>query len=97
MEEAGYDLKKFKIIWIPDFTEDEDWLSYITETNKFDLVMSGNPWVVSIFEDNNFKVLEEQERIKIHGTDIRKMMKEKNRGEIKPRVNKYIFEHIKNI
>lgn len=95
LEEAGYDLERFEVVGIPDFTEDEDRLSYITETINFDILMSGNPLVTSIFEDNNFQVLEEQERIKIHGTDIRNMIKERNWEEIEKWVTKGIFEKIK--
>jgi len=43
--------------------------------------------VISIFESHNFKVLEEKERIQIHGTDIRKMMEEGKWEEVGKRTN----------
>ena len=40
----------------------------------FDAVMSGNKRVIDIFSRFNVNTLEEQERIAIHGSDIRALI-----------------------
>jgi len=94
LEDRGLDLKRFSIVWIPDFTEDEDWLSYITSTIDFDCVMSGNSWVVDIFRSNDILVLDEIERIPIHAMDIRNMMQAGNTEEIQKWVTPQVYRQI---
>jgi hypothetical protein len=69
-------MDRFVIVGIPDFSDDEDRLSFITSTIDFASVMSGNPWVVDLFRSNNFLVLDEIERIPIHASDIRNMLQQ---------------------
>ena len=75
-------LDHFDIVGIPDMSDDADWLSSITDTLTFDAMMSGNAWVIDIFRSHEYLVLDEIQRIPIRGTDIRKMIQQKQWDEV---------------
>ena len=91
LNDRWVDMNRVSIVGIPDFTVDEDWVSYIKNTIEFDAVMSWNQWVVKLFRSNNMLVLEEIERIPIHATDIRMLLKNKKYNEIKKWVTPGVF------
>ena len=95
LHDRGVDMDRITIVGIPDFSEDEDRYVYIIETFDFDAVMSGNEWVIGIFEGHKQLVLEEQERIAIHGTDIRALLNEQAYDEVKKWVTPGVYKSIK--
>lgn len=50
-------IKNFKIYPVPDLYDDEKWVNYINRRlPKFDIVYSGNHWVLKCFRKYNYKV-----------------------------------------
>lgn len=71
-------IKKFKLYYLPDINSDARWVSYAKKrVGKFDLVYSGNPWVVRLFREKKYKVIKIKEIAGISGTKIRKLVHEK--------------------
>lgn len=91
LKDRWIDMDRFVIVGIPDFSDDEDRLSFITSTIDFASVMSGNPWVVDLFRSNNFLVLDEIERIPIHASDIRNMLQQWNIEEARKRLTPTVY------
>ena len=66
-------INNFKLVAIPDFFNDEQWMSYIlTELPPFDVFYSGNELTQKVFEDEGIKVIKINLIEGINGTEIRK-------------------------
>lgn len=92
LNDRGIDLSRIEIVGIPDFSEDEDWYAYITDMIQFDAVMSGNEHVKTIFAHHKQPVLEELERIQIHGTDIRNWIEQGEWDKMRKWVTLSVYE-----
>lgn len=79
------DTSKIEIVGAPDFSDDADRRTYLTETYSFDAVMSGNAWVRDIVHATTTLVLDEQERLPIHATHIREWIMHDDREQVKRR------------
>lgn len=71
---SAIDASRYSIIGIPDFTHDEDRLAYIQESVDYDVIISWNMQVKSIFASTDTLLLQEQERVPIRATDLRNML-----------------------
>ena len=67
--------KKFKLISIPDFPDDKEWVNYCLKKVEFDVVISGSKWVKECFKGVK-KVLEPNffKPRKYKASRIRKLM-----------------------
>ena len=90
------DQDRIELFPVPDFSEDDDWYAYIVDMIDFDAVMSGNDRVVDIFKQHTQKVLEELERIPIHGVDIRARIRAWQRQEAQKRVTPGVYKLLLN-
>ena len=67
--------KPYKIFSVPDIHNDEKWVAHVTEClPEFDVVYSGNDWVIDLFRKANFPVLPVEFKINISATNLRKMI-----------------------
>lgn len=63
------------IVEIPDLNNDALWLNYIeTHCEKFDIVYSGNSYVINIFKPRGYEIRHPKEDIYISSSTIRDMM-----------------------
>jgi nicotinamide-nucleotide adenylyltransferase len=92
-------IKNYKIYNVPDYKNDKDWLFAIKKiVGKFDIVVTGNDWVKSLFVKEKYELHaynEQKERFgKIKATSIRKKWL-----ELKSRkgIPKAVFEYLKTI
>ena len=72
-----------KILAIPDNPSDEVWLDeVIRRVGEFDVVVSNNPWVLSIMKASGYQVFESglYNRDELEGVKIREMMRAGNEG-----------------
>jgi nicotinamide-nucleotide adenylyltransferase len=71
--------KPYKIIAIPDIHNNNLWVDHVTdivcETNE---VYTGNKWVANLFKEKEYIVKPVKIKIKITGTQLRKMIKDKD-------------------
>jgi nicotinamide-nucleotide adenylyltransferase len=70
--------KVTKIVSSPDNPSDAVWLDQVLETaGEFDVVVSNNPWVLSIFKEAGYAVAESGlfNRDELEGIKIREMMR----------------------
>jgi len=67
-------IKKYKVIEIPDVHDDQIWVKSILEKVKFDIVFSNNLWTRRCFEAFNIPVKEHPIFDDISGTKIRKLI-----------------------
>lgn len=77
----GIEKKVTKIVSAPDNPSDAVWLEQVLETvGDFDVVVSNNPWVLSIFKGAGYAVAESglYNRDELEGVKIREMMKKGN-------------------
>lgn len=72
--EEGIANNKYKIVGIPDIPNDEDWVKSILDKEKFDVVITHNPWTKKCFDAFNIPVKEHPKFGEISGTNIRDMM-----------------------
>lgn len=65
-------IKNFKIYPVPDFFDDKKWIEYIkAKLPKFDIVYSGNPWVLRCFGKHDLKAKKIKLIAGINSTKIR--------------------------
>jgi nicotinamide-nucleotide adenylyltransferase len=65
----------FSIVEIPDLNNDALWLNYIeSHCEKFDIVYSGNSYVINIFDPKGYEIGHPEEKIYISSSTIRDMM-----------------------
>lgn len=79
LEKEGFENRVLKIIDVPDFPSDEEWLlDILIKTGKIDVVVGNNEWTNGIFEDAGIKVLRVPyfRRYINEGTKIRRLMKQ---------------------
>ncbi len=66
---------KCKIIAIPDIDDDSKWVAYVCKlVGKFDVVFSGNPNTLELFENAGYKVTVVKLKKKISATAIRSLI-----------------------
>ena len=71
-------IKNYKIYYVPDTVNDKSWVDSVKKkTGQFDLVYSGNNWVVKLFREKKYKVVKIKEIKGISGTKIRKLIRGK--------------------
>lgn len=90
--------KIVKIVSCPDNPSDQVWLREIKKrTGKFDVVVSNNDWVLSIFREAGYRVHESglHNREELEGVKIREMMRKGDEGW-KNRVPVEILDILKN-
>lgn len=69
----------YTIIAIPDIHDEKNWVAHVKKIiPNFDVVYTGNEWVKKLFEEKGYRVKHINIEIKISGTDLRKMIREKN-------------------
>jgi len=87
---------KIEIIGVRDENNDQKWTSKILKRVKFDIVVTGNPWVAECFKNKKpVKIIKLWKPEKYSGTIIRKMIR-KNK-EWKKLVPKEIVSYIEKI
>ncbi len=75
--DEGIDIKRIYLIPVPDILMNSAWVSHVkTYVPPFDVVVSGNPLVLTLFKEAGYNVLKPPmfEREKYVGTNIRRMM-----------------------
>ena len=88
-------IKNFKIYPVPDFYDDARWIGYIKKkVPKFDIVISGNDWVLRCFKKHNIKTNKIRLIGKVNSTKVRDLMKKGKEWE--KLVPKEIFRYIVN-
>jgi nicotinamide-nucleotide adenylyltransferase len=76
--QEGIAAKVMKIVSCPDNPSDAVWLTHVLATvGDFDVVVSNNPWVLSIFREAGYAVAESglYNRDELEGVKIREMMR----------------------
>lgn len=76
-------IRNFEIIGIPDFMDDQKWVSDIQKKASFDRVYSTNPWTIRCFRKAGIPIKEYamHEREKYSATGIRNRIVEKKEWE----------------
>lgn len=78
----GVQDKVSKIVSCPDYPSDKRWLNEVKKrVGEFDVVVSNNEWVLSIFREAGHNTLESglHNREELEGVKIRKLMREGNK------------------
>ncbi|MBU0671372.1 MAG: nicotinamide-nucleotide adenylyltransferase [Patescibacteria group bacterium] len=71
--------KPYKIIAIPDIHDEKNWVAHVQKIiPDFDLVFTGNDWVGELFKEKNIPLREIKFNVDVSGTDLRRLMREKD-------------------
>lgn len=92
----GYDIHKLVEIYpIPDFVDDSRWIHHIkTQLPDFDTVVSNNPWVIDLFQQENKRIVQPVERLPVRASDIRQAILENNVAFLKQYLLPRTLQHI---
>ena len=83
---------KIEIYEIPDINDDKRWVSYVKEiVGDFDIVYSGNDYVLELFSRENIPTKKQTFNIDINATRIREMIR---KGED---YSEYVTEEVREI
>jgi len=73
MKEIG--IRHFKIVELPDFARDEEWVRVVRRTvGDFDIAWSGDPWVIRVFKAQGLPIEQIKEFPGYSATKIRRRM-----------------------
>lgn len=98
VRELGVENRIVRICSCPDNPSDKAWLAdLIRRAGNFDVVVSNNDWVLSIFKDAGYGVYESglHNREELEGVKVRKIMRE-GKGQWRERVPSEIVKLFDN-
>lgn len=83
IQEQGWMPRISRIVSIPDNPSDQRWLGELRRrAGDFDVVVSNNPWVLSIMREAGYETVESglHNRYELEGVKIRELMRTEDRG-----------------
>lgn len=88
----------FEIHAVPDVGDDEQWFQYVTtKLPKFDVVLSGNPRLESIFQPKWYEMYIPQITVEIKGTNTRKAIALSDKSYIDSAINDDVYKYLLDI
>ena len=95
----AHNIKNFKVIFVPDVSNDNEWVDLIKKkSGHFDVLFTGNPWVKRLFRNTGVELHEYNERLDrirgIKAKDIRKNLVSSKSSRGLP---KAVFQQLKII
>ncbi len=88
----------FEIHAVPDVWNDDQWFEFVTtKLPKFDVVLSGNPWLEGIFVPKWYEMYIPQITVEIKGTNTRKAIALNDKSYIDSAINDDVYKYLLEI